>query len=328
MSASLYIHLLTSGLLISFILTMPVFPAFINFMKNKSMGQQIRGDGPKDHISKAGTPTLGGLVFIVTAGIIAVVLTKADPRVCWFFLIVGLAMLLGFADDIIQVRAKRSLGLRARYKFILQILIGVLLAWVLVKIGQPHNLIIPFIGQVQIGIYAASFIAILTLVSTMNAVNLTDGLDGLAGGLSILALAAFGAIAALKGDFPLLVATSCTIGTCMAFLWFNFNPAKIFMGDTGSLGLGAAIAALAVLTRSEFYLPLIGGIFVIETLSVIIQVIYFKITKGKRIFKMSPIHHHFCIDGPPEYLVTVRFWLVGAILAVLGLVIYTWGGLN
>ncbi|MCD6310104.1 MAG: phospho-N-acetylmuramoyl-pentapeptide-transferase [Candidatus Eremiobacteraeota bacterium] len=326
MSEGLSVSLFTSALLVSFVFSFIVFPPFINLMKRLSMAQHVREDGPKEHFKKTGTPTLGGAAVLFIPALIALILAKGDPRLCHFLIIVGMAALLGVADDIIQVRRKRPLGLKARYKFIIQIIIGAILAWFLVGSGQAHVLEIPVVGAVSVDIYTASILAIIALVSTMNAVNLTDGLDGLSGGLCIVALVAYGTIAALNNDAPLVLISACLIGSCMAFLWFNFNPARIFMGDTGSLGLGAAIAVLAVFTRTELFLPIIGGVFVLETLSVIIQVIYFKLTGGKRVFKMSPIHHHYCMDGPPEHLVTVRFWLAGFFLAALGLVLYTWGG--
>lgn len=303
-----------------------LFPGFIKLLKKLHFGQYVREDGPQDHLSKAGTPNLGGLVFLGMAVILILALVPLTWPVKIFLVLVGANALVGLLDDWLEIKNQRSLGLKARHKLFWQIFLGVVLAYALLQTPQAHWLYVPFLGKIAISTGWAVFLAISTMVAGTNAVNLTDGLDGLASGLASVALLAFAYLAYRAFEPGLALCALILAGTCLGFLWYNTNPAKVFMGDTGSLGLGAALAVLAVMSRTELYLLIIGGIFALEALSVMIQVTYFKITKGKRIFRMSPLHHHYCLKGYPEQQVVVRFWLAGLFLALTGLFIF--GGIR
>ena len=321
------------GGLISLALT----PLFIRFQKNRHMGQRIRTDGPQTHTIKAGTPTMGGVVFI-SAAIVSytvVILIKyfryGDFSLEGAFAASVLLFcgLIGFIDDYIALKKKRNLGLRGWVK--IGLLIAVCIYFVLISrfvLKLDTFISIPFTGlQFQIGNWYYIFPVIIIMSST-NAVNLTDGLDGLAAGSSVIVLAAFSFIAFLEWSilqvsYSIDIAVICgaALAACAGFLWWNTAPAEIFMGDTGSFGLGGLIAAVAIILKQEILLIVIGGLFALETLSVIIQVLWFKLKK-KRVFKMAPIHHHFELLGWPEIKVIIRFWIICALFAGLGFFIY------
>ncbi|HHU60774.1 MAG TPA: phospho-N-acetylmuramoyl-pentapeptide-transferase [Natronincola sp.] len=291
----------------------------IRYLRRLKIGQQIRDDGPKTHLDKEGTPTMGG-VLIVFSIVVAVVLFPpvTNNNIIMLFATLAFA-LVGFLDDFIKIIAKRSLGLRAREKLVAQFGVAILIAiYASARVGT--DLLIPFTKQVLV---LPTFIFIpftaVVIVGAANAVNLTDGLDGLAAGSTAISATVIGLISYLLGYYDLAVFSGVLVGACLGFSWFNAPPAQVFMGDTGSLALGAALATLATLTKTSLFLPIVGGLFVIETLSVIVQVIYFKMSKGRRLFKMAPLHHHFELLGWAESKVMIRFWLISIIFAVLGL---------
>lgn len=307
------------GALIAFAVSLMAGPRTIAYLSRLKLGQQVREDGPKTHLGKAGTPTMGGILIILAIVIGVVVFPPiSDHNVVMLFATVGFAA-LGFFDDFIKVVAKRSLGLRAREKLVGQFGIAVLVAlYAWLRVGT--DLLVPFSRAILVlppWLYVP--FTVLVLVGTVNAVNLTDGLDGLAAGSTAIAATAFGLISWILGYPDLALFAGALVGACLGFSWFNAPPAQVFMGDTGSLGLGAALGTIAVLSKTSLFLPIIGGLFVIETLSVIIQVLYFKFTKGQRLFRMAPLHHHFELLGWAESKVMIRFWLISVIFAILGL---------
>lgn len=305
--------------LLAFIVSLVAGPRIITYLKRLKLGQQVREDGPKTHLGKAGTPTMGGILIIVATVIAVVVFPPlSDHNIILLFATVGFAA-LGFFDDFIKVVAKRSLGLRAREKLVGQFGIAVLVAlYAWARIGT--DLFVPFAqNTIVLPPWLYLPFTVLVLVGTVNAVNLTDGLDGLAAGSTAIAATAFGLITWLLGYPDLALFSGALVGACLGFSWFNAPPAQVFMGDTGSLGLGAALGTIAVLSKTTLFLPIIGALFVIETLSVIFQVLYFKITRGQRLFRMAPLHHHFELLGWAESKVMIRFWLISLIFAVLGL---------
>lgn len=305
--------------LTAMILVLVMGPFVIPLLHRLKFGQSIRQEGPKAHYKKSGTPTMGGLMLIlaVTAAVLA---WGGTNREIWLalFVMIGYGF-IGFIDDFIKVVLKRNLGLTARQKLFGQVVIAVMLAYTAAEyFGLGTYLWIPIWNErIELGPLYYVFILFL-LVGTTNAVNLTDGLDGLAAGTSLVAAAAFAVVALSVGKMSMAVFCAGVVGACLGFLRFNKNPARIFMGDTGSLALGAALAVAAVITKTELLLVVIGGVFVVETLSVIIQVISFK-TTGKRVFRMSPIHHHFELGGWPETKVVKIFCLAGVFCAILGL---------
>ncbi|KLU40445.1 MAG: phospho-N-acetylmuramoyl-pentapeptide-transferase [Limnochordia bacterium] len=307
--------------LIAFGLAVLAGPGTIYYLRRLKFGQQVRSDGPKTHLKKAGTPSMGG-VLILLALAVAVVLTSSMGRDVSIALLATLGYgVIGLLDDGLKIIAKRSLGLRARDKLVGQIGIALLISlFALSQDGLNTSLIVPFV-KTSIELHPVVFVIfnILVMVAASNAVNITDGLDGLAAGTTATAALAFAILAWLSGSHDLAVFFAAVAGACLGFAWFNAHPAQVFMGDTGSLGLGAALAAGAILTGTTLFLPIIGGLFVVETLSVIIQVAYFRLTKGKRVFRMAPLHHHFELGGWSETTVMIRFWLLGLVCAAVGL---------
>jgi phospho-N-acetylmuramoyl-pentapeptide-transferase len=307
------------------VVAMLAYPPYIRLMQRLSWGQEIRPEGPQDHMSKRGTPTMGGAVLLCSFLVALLWSGLPSPTLLVFVMFVAAHAVLGFFDDWTQVKKKRSLGLKARQKLAVQVLLGAALAcFASTAPGQHARVWLPWIGWVDNVWFVYSFIIFIT-TGFSNAVNLTDGLDGLAGGTVALAALAYVPICLLQGQVQLALACVALIGACAGFLWFNCFPARIFMGDTGSLALGSALGALAVLTHTEMLLVLIGGVFVMEASSVMIQVAYFKMTGGKRVFLMSPIHHHFCKKGLHEVQVTTRLWIMGFVLALLGVCAYLAG---
>ncbi|EGO62567.1 phospho-N-acetylmuramoyl-pentapeptide-transferase [Acetonema longum] len=306
---------------LSFCLVIALGPLLIPLLRKLKFGQSIRQEGPERHYAKAGTPTMGGLIFLGALTVAALFFTGNDLEAVLALLITLGHGLLGFLDDCIKVVMKRSLGLRAREKLLGQILMAIVLAYLASELlGLGTDLWIPLLG-INIDFGPLYYILVFfVLVGTTNAVNLTDGLDGLAAGTVTVAAIAYMIIALCFGKFSLAVFCAAVAGATLGFLRYNAHPAKVFMGDTGSLALGGALATVAVLTKTELLLILVGGVFVIEALSVIIQVISFK-TTGKRVFRMSPIHHHFELMGFPETTVVHGFWCTGAIFACIALMI-------
>ena len=294
-------------------------PLVIPMLKRLKFGQSIREEGPERHYAKAGTPTMGGVLLLVALTIPCLLFAGNNPEVLLALFVTLGHGLIGFLDDFIKVVLKRSLGLKARQKLLGQIIMALALSYIAsIYFGRGTDIWIPVWG-VTIDFGALYYLLIfVVLVGTTNAVNLTDGLDGLAAGTTTVAALAYAVVALSFGKPDLAVFCVALAGACLGFLRYNAHPAKVFMGDTGSLALGGALAAVAVMTKTEFLLVIVGGVFVIEALSVIIQVISFKST-GKRVFKMSPIHHHFELSGWSETKVVTVFWLAGAVFAAVAL---------
>lgn len=297
--------------------TLAMTPLFISFVRSRGWGQKIREEGPADHQVKAGTPTMGGSVFVL-ASFLATWLTatpSTELSMIWLVILGGFG--IGLLDDLTGLLKGRNLGLRARQKLILQGGLGLAPAAYLVWGRGSDSIALPG-GWTVHGSTWVLLIGVLVVVSTTNAVNVTDGMDGLASGAALPTLLFFASVGALQGQ-PAVVATSLAlIGGLLGFLWYNCYPAKIFMGDTGSLALGGALAAMALVLGRPVMLILVAGLFVAEVLSIILQVTYFKSTGGKRIFKMSPFHHHFALSGMHEVQVVIRFWLVSVFFALAG----------
>ena len=313
----------TAALLICIFLS----PKFIAFLQQREFGQFIREEGPAKHHVKAGTPTMGGIIIVFSIAIPFLILSEYDWRsVGVFGALVGCA-LLGFADDYTKIVRRRSLGLSARMKLGITIVISVGLWWIASeKAGLPQTLRLRVVDyQIDLSFLAGlPFLAMIYIVvaGTTSAVNLTDGLDGLAAGCAaIVALAYIGITFITTGQQDLAILSACVVGACVGFLWFNAFPATIFMGDTGSLALGGAIAGMAIMTKTEILLILLGGIFVVEALSVMIQVFSFQ-TFRKRPFLMAPIHHHFELLGWSETKIILRFWIIAAICSAIGFTLY------
>ncbi|GAA0135889.1 phospho-N-acetylmuramoyl-pentapeptide-transferase [Paenibacillus sp. YSY-4.3] len=309
--------LLTIG--VSFILAVISAPLLIPLLRRMKFGQQIRDEGPQSHRKKAGTPTMGGIV-IVLAFTLAFLKFSVINTDFYVLLVATLGFgLVGFLDDYIKIVFKRSLGLTPKQKLFGQLLFAGIVCALLISEGHSTALGIPGTSiSFDWGAWFYYPFIILMMLAISNAVNFTDGLDGLLSGVSAIAFGAYAVIAMQATSIPAAVCAAAMIGAVLGFLVFNAHPAKVFMGDTGSLGIGGAIAAIAIITKSELLFLVIGGVFVIEMLSVVLQVISFK-TRGKRIFKMSPIHHHFELSGWSEWRVVVTFWAVGLLLAGIGL---------
>ncbi len=314
-------------IIMAFLITVLLAPIFIPFLRRLKFGQSIRDEGPQSHMKKTGTPTMGGIVFLVSIVITTFVMTgkysEPGPETYLMILVTVGFGLLGFLDDFIKVVMKRNLGLTSKQKLLGQIVISVIFYLIFKQNDFPTTVSIPLTDfSFELGWFYCLFI-IFWLVGFSNAVNLTDGLDGLVSGTSAIAFGALAVLAWNQSQYDVAIFGVAVVGAVLGFLVFNAHPAKVFMGDTGSLALGGAIATIAILTKLEIILILIGGVFVIETLSVILQVASFK-TTGKRIFKMSPLHHHYELVGWSEWRVVVTFWTVGLLFAVLGIYIEVW----
>ncbi len=308
----------TAALLICIFLS----PKFIEFLRKREFGQHIREDGPEGHHLKAGTPTMGGVIIFLAVAVSFLILTSYEWRSVGVFGVAIACALLGFADDYVKLVRRRSLGLRARTKLGVTIAISLALWFIATHEAHlPPTLWLRFVDyHIDLGPFYPLLIYFV-VAGTTSAVNLTDGLDGLAAGCVAIVLLAYVGITFISGNFDLAVLAGCLVGACVGFLWFNAFPATVFMGDTGSLGLGGAIAGLAVMTKTEVLLILLGGIFVIEALSVVIQVISFQMTR-KRVFLMAPIHHHFELKAWSETKIILRFWIVASICSAIGFTIY------
>ena len=323
-----------TALLISFI----VGPGMIRKLSQYNIGQTVRDDGPESHFSKAGTPTMGGALILVAIGISTLLWSDLTSRYVWVVLLVTFAYgVIGWIDDYKKLVKRDPKGLTARYKYLTQSIAALAVAIYLYNTASPveTQLILPILKDVVIPLGAVSYVLLtyFVIVGSSNAVNLTDGLDGLAILPTVMVGGALGVFAYLSGNSvfsgylgipyvpgvgELVIFCGALIGAGLGFLWFNTYPAQVFMGDVGALALGAALGVLAVLVRQELVLFIMGGVFVMETVSVILQVGSYKLT-GKRIFRMAPLHHHFELKGWPEPRVIVRFWIVTVILVLVGL---------
>jgi len=328
-------------------ITMILLPLWIRILRFRQIGQQIRADGPQRHLVKQGTPTMGGVVILIAVLISILLLyqpTNPDPTkitnpyllplICGVTMLTGL---IGLIDDLSKVARERSLGLRPNVKMICLTLISVTFCLAAVNlIGIEPTITIPFLPTLDLGVLTTTlhfgetafsipwlyvFVIFLLMAGMSNAVNLTDGLDGLAGGGVMITMAVMAIIAYRMDQLNTALFAAAITGACIGFLWFNAHPANIFMGDTGSLALGVAFAATAVVTKTEAVSLVVGGIFVFEALSVIIQVGYFKLTR-KRVFLMAPFHHHFEQLGWSETKVVIRFWIITALLACAGFALF------
>jgi phospho-N-acetylmuramoyl-pentapeptide-transferase len=307
----------------SLLICMFLGPRFIDYLRLKEFGQQIREEGPAGHHGKAGTPTIGGLAIFLS--ILVPFLILSEYRAASLAVLgTTLAMAaLGFADDIIKLRKRRSLGVSGKTKLFVQALTAIALWLVVTEYVEINDTLRLRVidASVELG-YVYPVLIFLVLAGATNGVNLTDGLDGLAAGCAAIVFLTFTVMTFITpGQQDLALLSACLVGGCVGFLWFNSFPASVFMGDTGSLGLGGAIAALAVMTKTELLLILIGGIFVIEALSVAIQVFAFQRFR-RRVFLMAPIHHHFELAGWSETKIILRFWIVAAICAAIGFTLY------
>ncbi len=317
-------HALLWGTL-SFLLAGVCGGPLIRLLRRQGIGKTIRIDGPAMHQVKMGTPTMGGLMILLPV-LLVTLLTNLVER---YSILVPLGVmvaygLLGIYDDLRGVRDRSGVGMLARFKFAWQALIGLLTAFGLRYILDLGGMAVPtFPIEFDIGWWYLPIAAFL-IVGAANAVNLTDGLDGLAGGTSAVAYMAYGVIAYLQGQVYLVTFCFTVVGAVMAFLWFNAYPAELFMGDVGSMALGATLATVALMTEQWFLLAIVGAVFVAEALSVLLQVGYFKWTGGKRLFKMAPLHHHFELLGWSEVQVVQRFWLVAILAAMLGIALALW----
>jgi len=310
--------LLTIGA--SFLLAVLLGPLFIPLLRRMKFGQQIRTDGPQSHLKKQGTPTMGGII-IMLALLLAFLKFADKTNDFWVLLVASLGFgLVGFLDDYIKIVFKRSLGLTAKQKLAGQLLFSIIVCILLQRMGHDTSISMPGAQwSFDLGWFYYVFVVII-MFATSNSVNFTDGLDGLLAGTSAIAFGAFTILALSVNEYESVVFSAAMVGAVLGFLVFNAHPAKVFMGDAGSLGIGGGLAAVAMLTKMELILIIVGGVFVFEMLSVIIQVTSFKL-RGKRVFRMSPIHHHFELSGWSEWRVVTTFWIVGFILAAIGLVV-------
>ena len=327
------------GVLTALAISLIIGPAMIARLSRYQIGQTVRNDGPATHLVKAGTPTMGGALLLVAIAIATLLWADLANRPIWVALLVMLAFgAIGWLDDYKKLVERDPRGLRPRYKYLLQSLVALACALFLYSsaaIPAETQLIVPLFKDVSIGLGLVGFVllAYLVIVGSSNAVNLTDGLDGLAILPTVMVAGALGVFAYVTGHsnfaeylgFPyiagageLVVLCGAIVGAGLGFLWFNTYPAQVFMGDIGALALGAALGTVAVLVRQELVLFVMGGVFVMETVSVILQVTSYKLT-GRRIFRMAPLHHHFELKGWPEPRVIVRFWIITVVLVLVGL---------
>ncbi len=315
-------------------------PWLIRFLKKHQLGEEIRELGPKSHMSKKGTPSMGGLLILAATLVPTLLWGDLSNIYVWLaMLTMALFGTLGFWDDYLQIRKKKSKGLIARYKFIFQLVIAAFIGGILIYLGFSNqfdlHLAVPFFKKWTpfLGIFYFPWILFI-LVGSSNAVNLTDGLDGLAIGLTLIGASAFTALSYIAGhalwseylNIPrVALAAELTVfmgamsGACLGFLWFNCHPAEIFMGDMGALSLGGTLGAVALMIKQELLLFMVAGVFILEALSVMLQVSYFRLSGGKRIFKMAPLHHHFELAGWSEQKIVVRFWIIAIFFSLFSL---------
>lgn len=305
------------------LLTIALGAVIIPILRRVRAGQQVRPEGPQTHLAKSGTPTMGGITFLVAVTATVVWVAGFSLEVVSVLAMMWGVGMIGLTDDLLKVARGRSLGLKARHKLGCQFVLGLVLAVTAVLfLDRGTYVVIPAVGYWEAG-WLYFPLVILVVMAATNAVNLTDGLDGLAAGVTLVVATAYIFLSIWVGKPDLAVVAAALAGGCLGFLVYNFYPARVFMGDTGSLALGAAVAALAVLTRSELLLVVIGGVYVVEAVSVILQVFFFKIFR-RRLFLMSPLHHHFELAGWSEPRVVVTFWGLAIVMAVLGLYLTYW----
>lgn len=326
------------GVVLALVACAVLFPFWIRLLKFRNIGQQVRADGPQGHLVKQGTPTMGGVLILLVVSTVYVLMGDFGRSSVLALGTMLLCGVLGFFDDWSKVARERSLGLTPRAKIIGQAIVALAFGLLAVNwAGISPSITLPLVpGSLDLGVFTSTIslggfafavpwlylaLVFIMVVGESNAVNLTDGLDGLAAGTVTIVMLAYAGIAFRQNRLDIALMAASVAGACIGFLWYNSYPADIFMGDTGSLGLGAGIAALAVITKTELLLLLIGGIYLAETLSVVLQVASFKMT-GKRIFRMAPIHHHFEMLGWSETKVMVRFWIVTGIMAGAGFALY------
>ncbi len=327
--------------LTGFFLTVIVMPYFINWSKRVGISQNERKFGVESHLKKSGTPTMGGVVFLSSAFLATILWSKVNNIYIWIVLFVMVSFgVIGFLDDFLKKTRKSYKGLSILQKYSMQLLVSLVSIAMLYFLTGARDyfdkLYIPYTNELvlTLPIWLAVIFYVIVITGSSNAINLTDGVDGLAGGLSVIAFSVFGVFTYLTGNIvtssylripyvegvsELTILVGALVGSIGGFLWFNAHPAKIFMGDVGALSLGATIGVISIIVKQELLLVVVGAIFVAETLSVALQIVYFKITKGKRIFKMSPLHHHFELSGWSESQVVIRFWILGVMFALIAL---------
>ncbi len=306
--------------IISFVISVLLGPFIIPFLRKLKVGQTVRDDGPQTHLKKAGTPTMGGILILISIVATSLLYVKDYPRIIpILFSALGFG-LIGFLDDYIKVVLKRSMGLRAWQKMLGQLLVtGILAYYMISRLDISMAMKIPFVSgkYVDFGLLNIPILFFI-VIATVNGTNFTDGLDGLASSVTVL-VATFFSVVSIGMDAGISPVTCAVVGALLGFLLFNVHPASVFMGDTGSLALGGFVAASAYMTQMQLFIPIVGLVYMVEVLSVIIQVSYFKISGGKRVFKMAPIHHHFELCGWKETKVVAVFAIVTAILCLLAL---------
>jgi phospho-N-acetylmuramoyl-pentapeptide-transferase len=329
-----------AAFLTALVLSFLIGGGLIRWLRSKqAQGQPIRDDGPASHLTKKGTPTMGGLLILITLTVATLLWADLTNRYVWIVLAITLAFgAVGFWDDYLKVTKKNPKGVPAKIKLVISIVVAAIAAYLIAQASPSalrYTMALPFLKDVLLPLGIVGFLAfsVVVMVGASNAVNLTDGLDGLAIGPVIMASAVFGLIAYVVGNTiltnylylhhvprsgELAVLLAALIGAGLGFLWFNAPPAMVFMGDTGSLAIGGALGAVAVVTKHEIVLAIVGGLFVLETVSVIVQVLSYKWT-GRRVFRMAPLHHHFEQKGWAEPTIVFRFWIIAAILAMAGL---------
>jgi phospho-N-acetylmuramoyl-pentapeptide-transferase len=326
------------GVLTALLISLVIGPSMIRYLSSYNIGQSVRNDGPKSHFSKAGTPTMGGALILVAIVVSTLLWSDLSSRFVWIVLFVTIGFgAIGWVDDYKKIVHRNSKGLIGRWKYFWQSLIGLAAALILFNTAQfpiETQLIVPFVKDILIDLgWMYVVLTYFVIVGCSNAVNLTDGLDGLAILPTVLVGGALGIFAYLTGNYnfsvylgipyvpgvgEMVVFCGAIVGAGFGFLWFNTYPAQVFMGDVGALALGAALGVVAVIVRQELVLFIMGGIFVVETMSVVLQVASFKLT-GRRVFRMAPLHHHFELKGWPEPRIIVRFWIITVVLVLIGL---------
>lgn len=306
----------TLNLIVAFVATFVVGLFVMPILKKFKVGQVVRNDGPKEHLKKQGTPTMGGIIMLIVIVVILAINSIKYPTLLLAIVSILGFGLVGFIDDYKKLVKKNTKGLSPLKKIFGLVLVTAIFIFMYLKVFKlGTDITLPLISS-PITLSVGAFIIFIAfiLIGTSNAVNLTDGLDGLASGVVAIIMTFFTIVAVKNSNTEMIILGASSVGTCLAFLLFNFHPAKVFMGDTGSLALGGAVAAIAIMMKMEVYLAIVAFVCIIDTLSVILQVTYFKLTKGKRIFKMAPFHHHLELSGMKETKVVILFWVITAIL--------------
>lgn len=313
---------LIQGLLLAFAFVVILMPGYIRVVRWLGFAKQIRVEGPEGHMSKAGTPTSGGALLIGVIAVLALVFNLIDASTFAPLAALGLVGLLGLVDD--YLNAKTGFGISVRQKLAWQIVVALYAAQQIQHTYAIESITVPFVGDVKIASWVFIAFAAFAIIATSNGVNITDGLDGLAGGTLVFAFVPFIIIALFNSPLQPNLALLCciVIGALLGFLWFNAHPAQIFMGDAGSLGFGAMLAVVSMITGQLLLLPLIGIIFVMETGSDLLQFAWFRISGGKRLFRMAPLHHHFELGGWDEEKITLRFWIIAILAGLLGVTFF------